>query len=136
MTKSHKEYIIDTISPNSPLIYAIRRKSWFRTYIELYDTRDHKGKAIMLNRVLRANSELRGRLKAIEFLENNTYPEVILGVISIPNRLSNTFIEEFEHQFKYLELTYPNSILVTSINELRKIQQNLTNPFHIDSRRC
>lgn len=126
MNKSPKEYIIDIVLPDSPLIYAIRKRGLFRTHIELYDIKDSRGKATMINKLLRANPDFQGRMKALQFLENNTYNELLLGTVSIPNRLVDKFTDALKHEFNYLEITQPNSVLVQAIHERQENQKILS----------
>ncbi len=126
MKKSPKEYIIDIVLLDSPLIYAISKKRLFRTYIELYDTKDANGKAIMLNKLLRANPEFQRRLKVLQFLENNKHSELLLGTVSIPNRLVDKFTDAIKHEFNYLEIVEPNCLLVQTIHERQENQRILS----------
>lgn len=129
MNKSPKEYIIDIVLPDSPLIYAISKRGLFRTHIELYDIKDSRGKATMINKLLRANPEFQGRMKALQFLENNTHNELLLGTVSIPNRLVDNFTDALKHEFNYLEITQPNSVLVQAIHERQENQKILSKLF-------
>ena len=126
MNKSPKYYIIDIVLPDSPLIYAISKRGLFRTHIELYDIKDSRGKATMINQLLRANPELQRPLKALQFLENNKHSELLLGTVSIPNRLVDKFTDAIKHEFNYLEIAHPNCLLVQTIHEREENQRMLS----------
>lgn len=111
------------VRPNSEIIYAIQKRGLFHTYVQFYDitdTIDGKKRPVIYYRLVR---NCKTNIKLCEAMRHRHHDDLLAVSVKIANSDVDELLQEIKHAYKYIELNYPNHILVQLVNEERSRQK-------------